>query len=134
MARVRFAGTEIAVDVIEKTPDGDYFVRARQHGPRTSIGTLIRVKRSEFTELKPTEDPGTPQFAAVEIENGIVDKVAEVASQAALDKAMAEERKTLPSPADLIAQHRANIAEGKTLPGRPTQPRTTGPQPQTGTP
>jgi hypothetical protein len=52
--------------------------------------------------------------------------------QAELNAAMAKERETLPSPADLIAQHRANLKEqGVSVSSGPTQ-RPSGRQPQRG--
>lgn len=124
MARVKFGGKEITADPVEQTKAGDYLMRARLHTARTSAGTLILVKQSEIIEMAAAETPGNAPMPA-----DLEDKAG---SLGALEAAMAAELKTLPSPSELIAKHQQNIAEGKTPPGRPIQPRVTAGPPQVG--
>lgn len=86
MARVRWHGTEFYADPVRQLPNGNWLMIAKQHGPRFTIGTEIEVMQAEVVEMAAAETP--PSYAE---------------SIAALELAMAEERKALPSPQELIA-------------------------------
>jgi len=117
MARIRAFGAEFAADLIKNLGDGLWVAKARAHTARTVPGTTIIVKQSEILEAAAAEMPGTSDSpsapASPSLSAGSSIGLAEVKrfleSQADLEAAMEEERKTLPSPADLLAQHRANL-------------------------
>ncbi len=90
MARIRWNGQEFYADPVRKLPNGDWIMRAKQHGPRFTIGTEIAVAPNEIVEMASAEMPEDPQAAA--------------RSLADLDRAMAEERKTLTPVAELLAK------------------------------
>lgn len=113
---VRAFGSQFLAAPIKKLASGDWLMTSLAHTARSAPGTTILVKEGEILNPQNLTAPVAP--------NVIGD-----AGLAAVEKAMAQERENLPTPAELIAQHRANLAEGKTPPGRPTQPRTTGPHP-----
>lgn len=94
MARVRLFGQEFNADLVKDNGDGTWQAISREHTGRSAPGTTITVSQSEIVEAAAAELPPSP-----------------AASQSALDAAMAKERETLPSPADLIAQHRGQLAE-----------------------
>jgi len=125
MARVRFAGITLTADPVEQKANGKWLMRARSHTGRTSPGTMIEVEQGEILEMAAAEMPG---YAPLPEDLHLGPIPADKIGLAELEKAMAEERKTLPSPAELIALHQKNIVEGKTPPGRPTQapPSTAG--------
>jgi hypothetical protein len=112
-------GTEFAADLIEDLGNGLWKAVARTHTGRTVPGTQITVKQSEILEASAAEMPSensAPASAPGSLANsdGLTD----------LNAAMETERKTLPSPADLIAQHRENLKEQQavSVPPGPTQP------------
>ena len=86
MARVRWFGTTLAADPVQENPDGSWDMIARSHTARTVPGTRINVQKSEIVSMDPIAAPDV------------------TASQAALEAAMAEERKTLTPVADLLAR------------------------------
>jgi hypothetical protein len=125
MARVRLAGITLTADPVEQKTNGKWLMRARMHTGRTSPGTIIEVDESDILEMAAAEMPG---YAPIPNDLTIGPIPADKIGLAELEKGMAEERKTLPSPAELIAAHQKSLAEGKTPPGRPTQapPSTAG--------
>lgn len=100
MARVRWFGTEFIADPIEERPDGSWLMRSREHTGRLSVGTEFVAKPKEIIEM-----------AAAEIPPPAI-------SMAALEAAMAEERKLLPSPQSLIAQAHGKKPDGGTEPSK----------------
>lgn len=96
MARVTWRGETFAARPIAQNADGSWLMEATQHTGRTAPGTHITVQPSEIVAgtMPAAGQSDTTQPLA---DNG----------QAALDAAMAEERKTLPTPAQLIAQFQA---------------------------
>lgn len=97
MARVTWNGETFLAKPIEQNPDGSWVMEALQHTGRTVPGTRITVQQNEIVPGS-MPAPGQPDTTAAPADTG----------QAALDAAMAEERKTLVSPADLIAQFQAS--------------------------
>jgi len=91
MARVRLWGAEFSAEPIADNGDGTFTMRAMEHTARASAGTTIRVKKGEIVSMAAAETPPSPNESA-----------------AALDKAMAAERETLPKPAELLAQFNAD--------------------------
>lgn len=89
MARINWHGGAFIAKPIEQLPNSDWLMEAQQHGPRFTIGTKIIVKAKDVIEMAAAETPPDPTAGA-----------------AALDQAMADERKTLPSVADLLQQDR----------------------------
>lgn len=87
MARIRWHNQEFTADPIRQLPNGNWLMRSKQHGARFTVGSEIEVKQSEVMEMAAAEMPPS-----------------EAESMAALELAMAEERKTLPTPAELIAK------------------------------
>lgn len=85
MARVQWHGSSFIAEPKEQLENGDWLMVAKEHGPRCSPGTIIRVKQNEIVEMAAAEMPDT------------------ATSQAALDKALAEERKTITPVAELLA-------------------------------
>lgn len=104
MARVRMFGATFNADPIKDNGDGTWQMRSRAHTGRTAPGTVITVKQSEIEEMAAAEAPAGTNAPGL----------------AALEFGMAAERKTIPTPQELIAQHRA-AATAKTDPpaGRP---------------
>lgn len=115
MARIKVGGFVINADPVKQTPGGDYLMRSRDHSGRTSPGTMVLVKASEIIEMAAAEAPADESAP-----------LNSAGSLSELETAMAAEREKLPTPASLIAQHREDTGV-KTPPGRPTQPRMTGP-------
>lgn len=117
MARIRWHGTTYSVEPIEKLPNGDWLMMANEHGPRFTIGTKIQVKAADIVDMN---------------EHNPVKSAAE--SAAALEKAMAAERKELPSVQEMLAKaptgHEAqgtgydSGASGYELQGRRSTPET----------
>lgn len=87
MARVQWHGQNFNATPIEQYPNGDWLMESLAHGPRISVGTRIRVTSKEIIEMAAAETPPNPAESA-----------------ATLETAMADERKTLPSIAELRAQ------------------------------
>lgn len=85
MARIRWHGATFSADPIRELPNGNWLMRAREHGPRFTAGTEIEVTKNEILEMAAAELPPDPDE-----------------SRKALDAAMEEERKTLPPVADLL--------------------------------
>lgn len=112
MARVRMFGSEFTAEVLKDNGDGTFLMKAKQHTSRTTVGTEFSAKREEIIEMAAAEMPAND-------------------GSAALDTAMAEERKTLTPPAEVIAAHRAGLAaaaagavtKGVSVPSGPTQRR-----------
>ena len=100
MARVRWFGTTLAADPVKENPDGSWDMIARSHTARTVPGTRIYVQKSEIVSMDPIAAPDV------------------TASQAALEAAMAEERKTLTPVADLLARAPKTVVS---VPPGPTQ-------------
>lgn len=91
MARIQWHGHTFTAKPIKELPDGGWLMEAQEHGARFTIGTKIKVQKREIIELASAEMPPSPD-----------------AGLAQLEAAMAEERKTLPTPAEIIANWRAN--------------------------
>jgi len=97
MAKVRWRGESFDARPISQNPDGSWLMEAQEHTSRTAPGTRITALASEIVAgTMPGEANATPA-APPGADKG----------QAALDAAMAEERKTLPDPASLIAAAQA---------------------------
>src|SRR5712671_1079484 len=83
MARIRIFGQEMVATPIEQLDKDTWLMRAEQHTARTTVGTVIKVKRAEVIEMAAAEFPASNEGEKT-------------------DRAMAEERKTLPSPEQVI--------------------------------
>lgn len=94
MARVKFGGIELNAEPIRQIDTDTWEMRAMQHTGRTAPGTIITVSVSKNEILS---------MAAAEMPPSAV-----VQSATDLEVGMAKERETLPSPAALIAQARAD--------------------------
>lgn len=88
MARVHWQGFEFRADPVRQLDNGSWLMVAKQHGPRFSVGTEIEVSPGEIISMTPEEMPPTE----------------EAKSFAAIEAAMSEERKMLPTPQELIAK------------------------------
>lgn len=84
MARIRWHGQEFIADPVRQLENGNWIMTAREHGARFTVGTEIEVKPGEIVEMAAAEAPAADE------------------SQAKLEAAMAEERKTLPSVQELL--------------------------------
>ena len=104
MAQVKIFGALVNADPVEELANGDWKMRSRAHTPRLAPGTIFIAKKAEIVEMAAAEmapDTNSPGLAA-------------------LEAGMAEERKTLPTPQELIAQVRAaNTAATEPPAGRP---------------
>lgn len=110
MAIVRMFGQQFAVDLVQKLgldAKGKQLWKAvsRAHTGRTVPGTTITVSQSEIVEMAAAEMP--PDNGSEVSVSSPPSLQHTAASQAALEAGMAAERESLPTPADLIAQHRA---------------------------
>jgi hypothetical protein len=115
---VRMFGTTFPAAPIKKLASGDWQMTALAHTGRTRPGTTIIVKEAEVLDPQNLTSAIAPA-ATIDPTLGLD----------AMEKAMAEELKTLPAtPAQLIAQHQAANAEGKTPTPDPMRPRK-GPHP-----
>jgi hypothetical protein len=86
MAKVRFDKDIISAKPIsQEATTGDWLMEAQQHGPRYSPGTVIRIPEGDVLHMDDSEKPAND-------------------GQAQLEAAMAQERKTLPSPAEMLAK------------------------------
>lgn len=94
MASIRWGGSVYSAEPIEQLPNGNWRMKALEHGPRFSVGTILEMKQNEIIEIAAAEMPPDP-----------------AASAAALERAMAEERKTLPSVGELLVQKAAPAPE-----------------------
>jgi hypothetical protein len=79
MARVSLDGVTFIATPLRELDDGDWLMEARQHGPRWTIGTPLRIRASDILEMASAEMPADD-------------------GQAALNKALAEERARIPDP------------------------------------
>ena len=113
-------GQEFIADLIEDLGNGSWKAIARAHTGRTGPGTVITVKQSEILEAAAAEMPTTPPISPSEPASPSSSENS--AGLKDLEAAMETERETLPSPADLIAQHRASLKVS--VPSGPTQPLT----------
>lgn len=95
MALIRWHGTIYSAAPVKQLPNGDWLMTANEHGPRFTVGTTIQVKQDDIENMDAAEMPD--QFGSL----------------AALEKALAEERKTLPSVRELLLQD----AKRRTAPG-----------------
>lgn len=87
MARIRWQGAEYTATPLRQLDNGNWRMKVRQHGPRFSAGSEIEVKPAEIVEMGAAEAPADD-------------------GRAALEAAMAEERKNLPSVQELLAAAR----------------------------
>ena len=105
MARIRWREGDFTADPVRELPDGSWEMIARTHSARTVPGTPVIVTKGEILEMAAAEQPGEAST-----------------SQAALEAAMAEERKTLPSVAELLAKAPKTVPDtGVSVPPGPTQ-------------
>lgn len=93
MARIHWHGTVYSATPIEQLPNGDWLMTANDHGPRFTVGTTIQVKTADIESMDAAETPDPH------------------GSLAAVEKAMAEERKTIPSVRDVLIQAAKQRAE-----------------------
>lgn len=95
MARIKWDGKPFSAAPVKQLSNGDWLMRALEHGPRFTVGTMLQVKKLDIISL---DDKDTPDPAA---------------RAAELEAAMAEERKTLPTVAELLAnKDKADAVEG----------------------
>jgi hypothetical protein len=94
VATIQWRGTNISATPIKQLENGDWLMRANQHGSRFAVGSQLRVQQNEIVEMAAAEMPPSA--------------VAE--SAAALTQAMAEERKTLPTVQEVLATAAAKPA------------------------
>lgn len=93
MARVQVFGHTFIAKPLSKQDNGDWLMEAREHTARASVGTVIRVRPSEILDMEESPPLAPDQGAA------------------ALNLALAEERKTITPAADLIkAAHDAAVS------------------------
>lgn len=83
MAKVRWGSTVFEAKPIEQLPNGIWVMEALVHGPRFTVGGQVHVQPDEVMDWGE---------ASVDVAQ----------SAAELDKAMAEERKTLPPVETLL--------------------------------
>ena len=120
MAVVRLFGATFNADVIKDNGDGTWTMRSRAHTGRTSPGTLFTAKHSEIIEMAAAEQPAVPNSPVGTPISTVAIQAKIDTGLAALEAGMAAERKTLPTPAELIAAIRAkNTSPTATPPGRP---------------
>lgn len=118
MARVVWHGREFLAKPISQNPDGSWLMESMQHTARLAVGTRFIAQPGEVVEGS-MPAAGQPDTTAAPADNG----------QAALDAAMAAERKTLASPADLIAQFQASKkGDAGAVPPGPTVAPSTAPK------
>lgn len=103
MARIHWQGHEFTADPVRQLSNGNWIMRAKQHGPRFTVGTEIEVTAKEIIEMAAAEKPPDGGLTDEDRDN-IGAAIRARSSMSALDLAMAEERKTLPTPAELIAK------------------------------
>lgn len=87
MAIVRFDGERVRADPVRKTGTG-WIMNSLQHASRLTVGTEFSVPDDDVISMGPSEQPvtiGRP-------DHGL----------AVLEAAMAKERETLPTPAQVI--------------------------------
>ncbi len=94
MAIVLWHGHRFSATPIKQLPNGDWLMTANVHGPRFTPGSEIEVAPGEIVEMASAEVPSETLQHAFTTAIG-------------LEAAMAEERKTLPTPQELIGQARA---------------------------
>lgn len=83
MAKVQWGGHTFNAEPIEDLGNGKWSMRALQSGPRTAKGTIITVAQNEIVEMASAETP--PPYD--------------------LELAMAKERETLPTFAEIHARN-----------------------------
>jgi hypothetical protein len=93
MARIQWHGSNFIAQPIEQLPNGDWRMTALEHGARFTIGTVIIVQQSEILSMDAAEMPDP------------------AASAGALEKAMADERKALPSVREVMLANAKKAAE-----------------------
>jgi hypothetical protein len=112
MALVKMGGHTFRADPVEQTKAGDWLMRSQEHTGRLSIGSLVLITPGEVVEMFAWEIPGSVE----QLEHGIGQEVAKLDPKAGLpqlEKALAEELKTLRPAAEILAEHRANLAAEK---------------------
>lgn len=145
MARVRMFGTEFTAEVLKDNGDGTFLMKAKQHTARTAVGTQFTATRKEITEMAAAEMPGTDRIKSlpgidtmwVDAPDGGTVAVSGDSGQSALDAAMADERKTIATPAEIIAAYRKDKGiepapaptTGVSVPPGPTVAPTPAPNP-----
>jgi hypothetical protein len=91
MASVRVFGKQMTADPVTKFDNGDWLMRAHEHGPRNIADGEIRVRPDEILEMTEpvvvTEYTPSPEA---------------IASATALEAAMAKERETIPSVESIL--------------------------------
>lgn len=88
MAIVRFDGERVRADPIRKVEAKGWIMKSLQHASRLTVGTEFSVPDDDVISMGPSEQPvtiGRP-------DHGL----------AVLESAMAKERETLPTPAQVI--------------------------------
>jgi hypothetical protein len=126
MARVRIFGSIFPAKVLKDNGDGTYQMEAKQASARTAVGTVFTATAAEVVEMAAAEIP--PSGAVAQPGSAVAAATPAPAPSndgaGALEAAMAEERKTLPTPADLLAAFRQDkgiVTKGQaaTVPAAP---------------
>jgi hypothetical protein len=126
MARVRIFGSIFPAKVLKDNGDGTYQMEAKQASARTAVGTVFTATAAEVVEMAAAEIP--PSGAVAQPDSAVAAASPTPAASSdgtgALEAAMAEERKTLPTPADILAAFRQDkgiVTKGQatTAPGVP---------------
>ena len=131
MAIVKMFGRQFAVDLtkslgLDTTGQQIWQAVSRAHTARTVPGTTIIVRQSEIVEAAAAEMPTDTDSGSAVLPSSLS---SDTTGLAELETAMMEERKSLPTPAELIAQHRATIQpQAVSVSPDPTQAPARGPQ------
>jgi hypothetical protein len=100
MARIRFDNTVITAKPLYQNERGNWIMEAQQHGARHIAGGEVEIRPDEIIEMSNTEmparEPGTIKITEYK------PSPEAIASAAALEAAMAKERKSLPPVADML--------------------------------
>lgn len=112
MARIRWHGAEYTAEPIRQLPNGNWLMRAKQHGPRFAVGSEIEVKRSEVIEMAAAELPPDDAVVTEEDKSRLtMVQLTHSLELEAIERGMAEERKALPPPQQLIAKAPKTVRE-----------------------
>lgn len=71
MARIQWHGSTFLAEPKEQLPNGDWLMVMKEHGPRFTIGTLVRVTQKQVVEMAAAEMPDTPNAGLAALETGL---------------------------------------------------------------